>query len=269
MAFLAAALALAAAAEKQNKDSFTPLALDAGFGVMDTAAPSLPAEEIIHRFAAHESEFQQALGRYTWRRAARVQTIDDDSTVDGEYFQVDEVRFDSTGKRAETTVYAPESSLRRIMLSPSDLEEIQNSNSFALTAEEIDQYNVKYVGRQKVDGMNCYVFDASPKVIEKKHRSFSGRIWVDTRGLAIVMTYGRLVPDGTPKKHDDLHPPFMTWRQQVDGQFWFPVYVQGEGTLHFTGGSGFMPQNVHIRETVKYTGYKRFTASPRLDKIEP
>jgi len=51
---------------------------------MDISAPKVAPEEIIRQFAAKESEFQQALNHYTYRRIARVQTIDDDNKVDGE-----------------------------------------------------------------------------------------------------------------------------------------------------------------------------------------
>jgi hypothetical protein len=259
---VASGLALAAAA--QSKDSFTPMALDAGFGAMDLSAPATAPEEIIRQFAAKESEFQQALNHYTYRRVARVQTIDDDNKVDGEYYQVDDVIFDPSGKRTEKVVYAPENTLQRVIMSPSDLQDIQRGYPFVLTAEEIGQYDVKYVGRQKVDEVDCYVFDVGPKLIEKKQRYLLGRIWVDATDLQIVVTNGRMVPDDTRKNNEDLHPPFMTWRQQVDGHYWFPVYTKGEGVLHFSGGSGYMAQDVHMRDTIKYTDYKQFGSTMKL-----
>ncbi len=252
---LAAGCALASTAK--DKDSFTPIPLDNGFGPMNISAPAIAPEEIIRQFAAHENEFQMALEHYTWRRAARVQTIDDDNKVDGEYYQVDDVLLDSAGKRFEKTVYAPQSTLQRIQMSPSDLQEIQRGDFFVFTTEIIAQYNVKYVGRQKVDGVECYVFDVSPRVIEKKHHYLVGRIWVDATGLQIVVTNGRMVSFGTRKHSKELHPPLMTWRQQVDGHYWFPVYIRGEGVLHFAGGSGHMAQNVHIRDMIKYADYKK------------
>ena len=191
---LAAGCALAAAG--QGKDSFTPMAMDAGFGPMDISDPAIKPEEIIRQFAAKESEFQQALNHYTYRRVARVQTIDDDNKVDGEYYQVDDVIFDLTGNRTEKVVYAPENTLQRVMMSPSDLQDIQHGYPFVLTAEVIGQYDVKYVGRQKVDEVDCYVFDVSPKVIEKKKRYLLGRIWVDATDLQIVVTNGRMVQIG-------------------------------------------------------------------------
>jgi hypothetical protein len=263
LAMLAAAgLALAAAA--QGKNSFTPMALDAGFGTMDISAPPVAPEEIIRKFAAKEGEFQRALNHYTYRRIARVQELDADNKVAGEYYQVDDVIFDSAGKRTEKVVYAPENTLQHIGISTSDLEDIQNNYFFVLTAEEIGRYNVKYVGRQQVDEVDCYVFDVSPKVIEKKHRSLLGRIWVDATDLQIVVTNGRMVPDDTRKNNEDLHPPFMTWRQQVDGHYWFPVYTKGEGILHFSGGHGSMSQDTHLRSTIKYTDYKQFGLTMKM-----
>ena len=263
LAWLAASVfSLAAAA--QGKDSFTPMAMDAGFGHLDLTAPAIAPEEIIRQFAAKESEFQQALNHYTYRRIARVQTIDDDNKVDGEYYQVDDVTFDSAGKRAEKTVFAPVNSLQRVSMSPSDLQDIQRGYPFVLTAEMIGQYDVKYVGRQQVDEVDCYVFDVSPKIIEKKQRYLLGRIWVDSTDLQIVVTNGRMVPDDTRKGNEDLHPPFMTWRQQVDGHYWFPVYTKGEGVLHFSGGSGYPAEDVHMRDTIKYTDYKRFGSTMKV-----
>lgn len=262
---LAAGVALGLTAGAQSKDTFTPMPLDSGFGRLDLTDPATPAEEIIKKFAAKESEFQEALNHYTYRREARVQTVDEDTNkVDGEWYQVDDVTFDPTGRRMEKTVFAPESSLQRVMMSPSDLQDIQKGYPFVLTTAEIAQYNVKYVGSQQVDEVKCYVFDVGPKQIEKNKRYFLGRIWVDATDLQIVVTNGRMVPDDTRKNKEDLHPPFMTWRQQIDGHYWFPVYTKGEGVLHFQGGNYSMSQDVHMRDTIKYTDYKRFGSTIKL-----
>jgi hypothetical protein len=260
---MAAGCALAAGA--QDKDAFTPMALDAGFGKMDLNPPAIEPEQIIKEFAAKESEFQKALNQYTYRRTAKVQTVDDDThKVDGEYYQVDDVVFDPSGARMEKVVFAPENTLTRVTMTPSDMQDIQKGYPFVLTAEDIGQYDVKYVGKQKVDEIDCYVFDVNPKIIEKKKRYLLGRIWVDTKELQIVVTNGRIVPDDTRKNNEDLHPPFMTWRAQVDGHYWFPVYTKGEGILHFSGGHGYMGQDVHMRDTIKYSDYKRFGSTTRI-----
>jgi hypothetical protein len=254
----AIATVLALSAGAQDKDSFTPMPLDAGFGKLDITEPATPPDEIIKKFAAKESQFREALNHYTYRRVARVQTLDDDNKVDGEWYQVDDVTFDPTGRRMEKTIFAPENTLQRVTMSPSDLQDIQKGYPFVLTSEEITQYNVKYVGKQKVDEVDCLVFDVSPKQIEKNKRYFLGRIWVDSTELQIVVT------NDTRKNNEDLHPPFMTWRQQVDGHYWFPVYTKGEGVLHFKGGSYSMSEDVHIRDTIKYTDYKQFGSTIKI-----
>ena len=259
-----AVLGLAMAAAAQGRDSFTPMPLDSGFGKMDVSAPATPPDEIIKKFAAKETEFQDALNHYTYRRIARVQTLDDDNKVDGEWYEVDDVIFDPSGRRTERVVDAPASSLQRVMMSPSDMQDIQHGYPFVLTTDQVAQYNISYAGRQKVDEVDCYVFDVNPKQIEKGKRYLSGRIWVDATDLQIVVVDGRMVPDDTRKGKEDLHPPFMTWRQQVDGKYWFPVYTKGEGILHFSGGNGYMGEDVHIRDVVKYTDYKRFGSTSKI-----
>lgn len=255
---------LTLAAAGQGKDSFTPMALDAGFGRMDVSAPATPADQIITQFAAKESEFREALNHYTYRRVTKVQTLDDDNKVDGEYYEVDDVIFDPSGRRTEKVVYAPQSTLERVQMSVSDFQDIEHGYPFVLTTEELPKYDIKYVGRQKVDEVDCYVFDVAPKVIEKHERYLDGRIWVDATDLQIVVVDGRMVPDDTKRGQEDLHPPFMTWRQQIDGKYWFPVYTKGEGVLHFAGGSGYMAQDVHIRDIIKYTDYKRFGSTAKI-----
>ena len=262
-AIAVAGCALTAAA--QNKDTFTPMPLDSGFGRMDISDPPIPAEQIIKEFSAKESAFQDALNHYTYRRTAKVDEVDDDSNkVTGEWYEVDDVIFDPSGKRTERVDFAPANTLKQIMMSPSDLQDLQHGYPFVLTIAEVPKYDIKYVGRQKVDDLECYVFDVSPKTIEKGQRYLDGRIWVDATDLQIVVTNGRMVPDDTRKNSEDLHAPFMTWRQQIDGNYWFPVYTKGEGILHFSGGYGYMAQDVHIRETIKYTDYKKFGSSSKV-----
>lgn len=261
---MAAAFAVSLPAQT---DSFTPMPLDSGFGRMDLTPPSIPPEQIIKEFAAKETEFQDALNHYTYRRVASVQVIDDDTNkVKGEWYEVDDVIFDPNGSRMEKVVDAPPSTLDQagIMMSPSDLQDIEHGYPFVLTTADVPKYNISFVGRQKVDELECYVFDVVPKTIEKHQRYLDGRIWVDSKDLQIVVTDGRMVPDDTKKGQEDLHPPFMTWRQQVDGHYWFPVYTKGEGILHFTGGNGYMDEDVHIRDVVKYTDYKRFGSTTTI-----
>ena len=79
-----------------------------------------------------------------------------------------------------------------------------------------------------------------------------------------MVTNGKNVPDDLRKGHEDLSMPFTTYRQQIDGKYWFPVYTHGDGVLHFTAGNGYLSQDVHMRETLKYTNYKQYRSTIRV-----
>jgi hypothetical protein len=244
--------------------SYTPMPLDQGFGPLDKSEPKIPPDQLIATFTKKESAFREALNNYTYRRSVKVQTVDDDGKVDGEYYEVTDVSFDSTGRRTEHVVLAPASTLERIMMSPADFADIQQRLPFVLTTEDASQYNIAYVGKQKVDELDTYVFDVGPKTIVKNHRYFKGQIWVDAQDYQIVVTNGKNVPDDVRKGHEDLSPPFITYREEIDGKYWFPVYTKGDGILHFSGGKGYLSQDVHIREFLKYTDYKQFGSKVKI-----
>ena len=216
-------------------------------------------EDIITRFAAKETEFAKARDQYTYRQDVKVQTVDGE-TVDGEYHEVFDVMFDDKGHRIENVVFAPASSLTKIFMSQEDFQDIRHRLPFVLTTEDLPEYNILYVGQQKEDELECYVFDIAPKKIEGKKRYFQGRVWVDNHDFQIVKTYGKTVPDIREKhgNQENLFPKFTTWRQQIDGQYWFPVYTKADDELHFK------MEDVHIKEIVKYEDYKRFGANSKI-----
>lgn len=230
-------------------------------GPLDTSQPKgITADEIIQRFATKEKDFKEARDNYAYRQDVTVQTLDGD-TVDGEYRQVFDVSFDDQGHKSVNVVFAPQSTLSRISMSEEDMDDIENRLPFVLTSDEIPEYNILYVGQQQEDELHCYVFDIAPKEIVGKKRYFQGRIWVDDHDFQIVKTYGKTVPDirgKSSKGNENLFPKFTTWRELIDGKYWFPTYTRADDVLHFTN------QDVHIREIVKYTDYRQFKSKVKI-----
>jgi hypothetical protein len=231
-------------------------------GPLEPAPPKgATSDQIIQHFAAKEKEFKQARDLYTFRQEVRVQTLDG-NTVLGEYHEVFDVSYDSQGKHLENVVFAPQSTLDNdpngITMSPEDLEDIRHRLPFVLTSDEIPEYDILYVGQQQEDELHCYVFDVAPKKIEGKKRYFQGRIWVDDRDFQIVKTFGKTVPDIRKKNNENLFPKFTTWREQVDGNYWFPVFTKADDILHFK------LNDVHIREIIKYSDYQRFGSKSKI-----
>jgi hypothetical protein len=225
-------------------------------GPLDKSEPKgITSDEIIQRFAAKEKDFKEARDHYTYRQSVKVQTPEDGGT----YQEVFDVVFDDQAKRLENVVFAPQNTLERLQMSPEDLDDIRHRLPFVLTSDEISEYQILYVGQQQEDELHCYVFDIAPKEIVGKKRYFQGRIWVDDRDFQIVKTFGKTVPDIRKKKgEENLFPKFTTWRQQVDGKYWFPVYTKADDVLHFQSG------DVRIIEIVKYEDYKRFGSNVKI-----
>jgi hypothetical protein len=236
-----------------------PQAACAQEGTLDKSEPKeITVEAIIKRFAAKEKEFKEARDQYTFRQDVKVMTLDGD-TPDGNYQQVFDVTFDDKGRKVKNVVFAPQPTLQRIQMTEEDIDDIENRLPFVLTADEIGEYDILYVGQQKQDELNTYVFDIAPKQIVGKKRYFQGRIWVDNKDFQIVETYGKTVPDIKKKKNNEnLFPKFTTWREQIDGQYWFPTYTRAEDTLKFSMG------DIKIREIIKYTNYKRFGSKSKI-----
>jgi hypothetical protein len=234
------------------------LADDRGEGPLVKDDPKgITSEQIIQKFAAKEKEFKQAREQYTWRQDVTVKTLDG-NTVDGEYHMVTDILFDDRGRRVESVVFAPQATLQRVQLTREDLDDIEKRLPFVLTSDEIPDYDILYVGQQQEDEIHTYVFDIAPKHIDKNKRYFQGRIWVDDHDFQIVKTHGKNVPDIVSRSGENLFPPFTTWREQVDGKYWFPTYTLTDDNLHFKTG------DVHIKQIVKYTNYKRFGSSIKI-----
>jgi hypothetical protein len=219
-------------------------------------------QEVIQKFAAKEAEFARARENYTYRQTVKIQELDESGAVRGKYEIISDIIFSPDGKRTEKVVRAPVSTLRNLILTPEDEQDLRSVQPFVLTTPEIPQYEIRYLGKQNADEIPCYVFAVKPKKMEQGKRYFEGQIWVDDRDLQIVKTYGKGV--GLLKKgSDNQFPKFETLREQIDDKYWFPSYTDANDTLHFQNG----PQR--IRMTVKYEDYKQFKSDANIQFGDP
>jgi len=131
-----------------------------------------------------------------------------------------------------------------------DIDDLGGIQPFALEPSKIDRYNIKYVGKEKIDELDLYVFDVGPKVApdpkKVKERFFQGRIWVDEQDLQIVKARGK----GVPEDKNNKYATFETYREQIDGKYWFPTYTYADDELVFDNGT-----SVRLRMLVKYTDF--------------
>ena len=118
-------------------------------------------------------------------------------------------------------------------------------------------------GKEKIDELNLYVFDVSPKVMpdpkKTKERFFLGRVWVDDQDLQIVKTKGK----GVPETKQNKFPIVETYREQIDGSYWFPTYSYADEELIFENGD-----TLHVRMKVRYTDFELARAKVKIIEVD-
>jgi hypothetical protein len=216
------------------------------------APPSLPPEEIVKRFSQKEDEFLVARSRHTSRKSIRIQEFGPDGKLSGEFFRVTETAPGSDGRPAVKVIEKPQSTLQHAFLAPEDLEALDRVPAYPLTTSQLPKYNLKYIGKEQVDEIDCYIFQVKPKMLERMRGLFDGVIWVDAKYLEVVKTYGKWVSEQGDAPILTQYPfaLFETYRENVGGKYWFPNYSRSDDTLHLKD------QDVNIRLVIKWSDFK-------------
>lgn len=216
-------------------------------------------QEIIQEFARKEKLFKEARNNYTYHQINKVEELDVDGNVVGTYQQDWDILYDDSGKRIERVTYAPVPTLKGLMVTAEDLDSMRNVQPFVLTSDELPEYDVKYLGHVKLDEITTYVFSVRPKELKRGRLYFQGTVWVDDRDLQIVKSDGKTVPETRARKGQfNLFPRFSTYREQIDGKYWFPTYTMADDTLYFPTGPA------RVKQIIRYTEYKQFKATSRF-----
>src|SRR5215207_2194490 len=225
-------------------------------GSMET----VEADRIIRAFTTKEAEFRRALNSYSFKRDALMQSIGMGGQVIGEYHRVSTFTFDDQGNRYEKISFFPMSTMPEV--TAEDIEDLGGVEPFALEPSKIDLYNIRYVGKEKIDELNLHIFDVTPKVMpnpkKPKDRLFSGRIWVDDQDLQIVKTKGK----GVPETKNNKFPTVETYREHIDGRFWFPTYSYADEELIFDNGGA-----LHIRMKVRFKDFTPTRATLKVTEV--
>jgi len=223
------------------------------FGQGNTMSGGTPSaaeiDRIVTTFTAKETQFRQALINYSFKRDALMQSLGMGGQVTGEYHRISQYTFDDQGVRFEKITSFPMPSFEGTV-TQEDLDDLGGISPFALEPSQIPKYDFKYVGKEKIDELDLYVFDVSPKVMpnpkKTKERFFLGRVWVDQQELQIVKTRGK----GVPETKENKFAVVETYREQIDGRYWFPTYSYADEELIFDNGS-----SLHVRMRVRYTDF--------------
>ena len=218
-------------------------------GIVKKDLPQAEVDRIIKKFTMNESLFRRALNIYAFKRFATIQTIGMGGQISGTYKRDSYLTFNEAGDRFEKILFFPMSSLKEITVSKEDIDNLGGIDPFAIEPKLVDQYKFDYLGKERIDELDLYVFDVGPKVMPDAKKGvakfFQGRVWVDDEGLMIVKTQGKAVPEGKQR-----FPVIETIRENVDDRFYFPTYSSSDDSLVFPNG-----QVVKMKVRVRYSDY--------------
>jgi muconolactone delta-isomerase len=225
------------------------------------ALPQAEVDRIVKAFTDKEAQFRHALNEYSFKRDAVLQSLGMGGQITGEYHRVSLFTFDDQGNRYEKISYFPMPSFQSI--TQEDIDDLGGIQPFALEPSKLAQYDFKYVGKEKIDELSLYVFDVRPKMMpdpkKTKERFFAGRVWVDDQDLQIVKTKGK----GVPETKKNKFPTVETYREQIDGRYWFPTYSYADEELIFDSGDV-----LHIRMKVRYSDFELARAKVKIIEVD-
>ncbi len=220
------------------------------------APPSLPPEEIIKKFSQKEDQYLTARTGYGYRKTTRIDEFDHEGKLIGQFLSVSETIRAPNGRVVNKVVEHPQSSLHLVPLEPEDAKELDRIPPFPLVSSQLPKYNLKYVGEEQIDEINCYIFQVKPKGVDRTTAYFDGIAWVDQKYLEVVKTYGKWV-----NELGDVHianlpfTTYETYRENVDGKYWFPNYQRSDDTVHLNNG------DFAVRLVIKWSEFKVLPAA--------
>ncbi|MBV9885699.1 MAG: hypothetical protein JO119_04045 [Acidobacteria bacterium] len=218
--------------------------------------PSLPPDEIIRKFVAKEDQFASVRPTFVAKKTIRIDEYDRNGTIMGQYLQVSEVTRMPDGRVVNKVLEHPQSTLHVFALEPEDVKELERIPQFPINSSQLAKYDLKYIGTEKVDELDTYIFKVTPKVVDRKSAYLDGIIWVDQQYLEVVKTYGRWVNElGDVKFAKMPFTTFETYRENVDGKYWFPNYERSDETVHVKEG------DFPVRLVIKWTDFKPLAAA--------
>ena len=213
--------------------------------------PSLPPEEIIKKFAAKEDEYVAVRPSYGARKTIRIDEFDRQGRLSGQFLMVSETIRTPDGRIVNKVIEHPQSTLHVFALEPEDVKELERIPQFPLNSGQLAKYDLKYIGQEQIDEIDAYIFQVKPKALDRTHAYLDGIVWVDTKYLEVVKTYGRWVNElGDVKLATMPFTTFETYRENVDGKYWFPNYERADETLHLKDG------DFPIRLVIKWSDFK-------------
>jgi len=197
----------------------------------------VPSTEILNRAASNGEETGASFDRLSRYEELKIEAVGVGNNVTGEYYRLSRFSRDKTERIAEK-VFEEKSSLPNdAFFSIAALRRLIRIYRFNITREVLEQYEFNYIGRERIDELNTFVFDVRPKDrvlgrLAAESRYLKGQVWIDDQDMQVVKVSGEILPHSRP----DRTPRFETYFKNYD-KYWLPAYTTADEDLRMSDGS--------------------------------
>jgi hypothetical protein len=220
-------------------------------GFAENRAQNPSPVDLLTASAARGKELIAALRGYTYYTELTIQTVSQSDTITGKYYRFSQISFDVAGERKEKVLENQSTLPPDIYIGTNAANNLTRVYQFLITPETLNQYELNYVGKERLDELDTLVFDVKPKIKmpdpdKSNDRYLKGRVWIDQQDLCVVKVAGEALPEQSSHRT----PKFETYFQNYD-KYWFPSYTSADDSIrvgrHFT----------RVVVNVRFTGYKK------------
>ena len=213
----------------------------------------LTPAEILSATAENGKQLLAELRGYTYYAELTIETVSQSDTITGKFYRFSVISFDRDGNRQEKILENNSTLPADVHIGTNAANNLVRVYQFIVTPETLDQYELSYVGRERVDELMTYVFDVKPRVRmpdpeKSSERYLKGRIWIDEQDLCVVKVSGEALPEQSAHRT----PRFETYFQNY-GKYWFPAYASADDSVRM----GRRSTRVNVK--VRFTSYKKAT----------
>ncbi|HEV8485546.1 MAG TPA: hypothetical protein VGV87_18535 [Blastocatellia bacterium] len=192
-----------------------------------------------------------ALRSYKYYEELTIETVSQADTISGKYYRFSQISYAPDGTRQERVLEDKSTLPKEVHIGTTSANNLTRIYQFMLTSDTLGQYEFNYVGRERIDELNCFAFDVRPTVkmpdpARSPERYLKGRVWIDDQDLQLVKAAGEALPEQTAHRT----PRFETYFQNY-ADCWFPAYTSADDGVRV--GDRFARVIVKVR----FTGYTK------------
>jgi hypothetical protein len=216
-----------------------------------TQTHKLDPTEILERATRNGQELLAALRQYTYYAELTIETVSAADVITGKFYRFSQISYGADGTAREKIFESKSTLPEDVHIHTNAVNNMARVYRFFVSPESMRQYEFNYIGSERVDELDTFVFDVKPKVSlpdpsKSTERFLKGQIWIDQQDLQVVKVAGQALSEQSAHRT----PRFETYYQNYD-KYWFPAFTSADDEIRV--GRKF----TRVIVSVRFTSYKK------------